>query len=231
MGVPNCGRIICLTPGPFPPPSCASIGDLTSGGVISSSAGFGFFSGDEYPVQANNITLTNAGSLIATAVLCRGNLLIGPEASLHALSAGTEGAALPALHLFGDATNLGFLDVRGEFALSNGTGGGNAPHTFWGEGQWKVGAFTVGDRYDPRFGGYSTLTLAGDVTIEVTGLPAFPNRSMVISAQATIKQNGFNLTLNASSLWNYGQIDVGAGALTLSSPSIKLGETTSSGRS
>ena len=110
-------------------------------------------------------------------------------------------------------------------------GGGNAPHTFWGAGQWKVGAFTVGDRYDPRFGGYSTISLAGDMTIEVTGLPAFANNSMVISAQATIKQNGFNLTLNASSLWNYGQIDVGFGALNLSSPSIKLGETTGSGRS
>ncbi len=200
-------------------------GDLTSGGVISSSAGWGFFSGDEYPVQANNITLTNSGSLIATGVLCRGNLLIGPEASLHALSASTQAPAKEALYLFGNATNLGFLDVRGEFALLHDSSAG-ITHTFWGEGQWKLGAFTLGDRYYlGRFGGYATLSLAGDVTIEVTGLPAFPNRSMVISAQATIKQNGFNLTLNVSSLWNYGQIDLGFGALNLSSPSIKLGVT------
>ena len=205
------------------------LGDLTSGGVISTSGGWGFSGGDEYPVYANNITLTNSGSLIATGY-CRGNLLIGPDASLHVLSASTQAPAKEALYLYGNATNLGLLDVRGEFALSIGISGGNAPHTFWGTGQWKLGAFTLGDRYDPRFGGYSTLTLASDVTIDVAGLPAFPDRSMVISAQATIKQNGFNLTLNTSSLWNYGQIDLGFGALNLSSPSIKLGETTGSGR-
>jgi len=199
-----------------------AIGSLSNGGIIDASASWGSTE-TSYPIEANDITLGGHGSLSAQGVLCNGNLVIGPGASLRALG-GSPQAGKAALFLHGNAANLGLLDVRGEFALSFGAQGATAMHTFFGTGEWKLGAFTVGDRTDPRFGGYATLTLASDLTLKVTGLPAFANNSMVVSAPATIKQNGNDLYLNASSLWNYGQIDVGAGALYLNSPSIKLGE-------
>lgn len=203
-------------------------GQIEGNGTIQTSAGWSS-SETQYPIQANNITLGEHGSLIANGVLCNGNLAIGPGASLHALGGNPQNGKV-ALFLNGNATNLGFLDVRGEFGTSIGQQGGTALHTFAGSGQWKVGALTIGDRYDPRFGGYSTVTLDSDLTIEVTGLPAFANNSMVISAQATIKQNGHNFYLNASSLWNYGQIDVSTGSLNLSGASIKIGEASGSSR-
>lgn len=205
-------------------------GDIINTGVISSSAGWGFYSGEVYPVQANNITLGGEGSLIAQGVLCNGNLTIGPEASLRALSASTEGSYHPTFFLHGNATNEGLLDVRGEFALSweSQTFSGN--HTFSGLGEWRLGAFIIGNRADPFYGPRVNILLASDLTLEVTGLTGYGNASFLVASNGTIQQNNHTLTLKSPSLLSYGQYNLGTAALNLNIPYIKTASIVSPGR-
>ncbi len=211
----------------------ANGGDIYNAGTIVSSAGWGFSGGDEYPVQANNITLDGPGYLSALGILCKGNLVIGPNAELRALSGGPTVSQFPGLFVHGHVHNDGLIDVRGEWAFLTFNNYTSA-HNLSGSGQWRAGALSLGDRADPWYGAPALFSLGSDVTLDVVGLTAYgnwdPTTALLIASNATIKQNNHTLTINAINMRSYGQFDLGAGVLDLNVPYIRTQSIVGPGR-
>jgi hypothetical protein len=135
------------------------------------------------------------------------------------LSAGPSVSSNPGLFLYGDVTVDGILDVRGEMGLRTGSQTGN--HTFSGAGQWKLGALEIGDLFNPNSGGHVNILLGSDITLDVAGLSAYGNSSLVLTSDSDVLLSSHNLTINSPSLLSYGHWDVGSSALNLNVPYIK----------